>query len=208
MSCFKRVVPFSLFCWPRLFPIITGQYGFKGLDRRKQKTGNGKYELLFNLPDVQGWQLYAPNQSPGDVKTVEMIFTDAAIKQEGDFILTVQPVTIKSSIFETDLAVFDKSASWKVKIAVSGTVPARLQGTMLYTYGKGEEYNPSTVLSFNVPLEGGVASSWSPKLASIDLAKPVNNCGDEGTTGKSIASIFLLGLLGGLIALLTPVYSR
>lgn len=205
MSCFKRVVPFFFILLAPVSSLLSqDSTGLKGWTVESKKTGNGKYELLFNLPDVQGWQLYAPNQSPGDVKTVEMIFTDAAIKQEGDFILTVQPVTIKSSIFETDLAVFDKSASWKVKIAVSGTVPARLQGTMLYTYGKGEEYNPSTVLSFNVPLEGGVASSWSPKLASIDLAKPVNNCGDEGTTGKSIASIFLLGLLGGLIALLTP----
>jgi thiol:disulfide interchange protein len=205
MSCFKRFVPFFFILLAPVSSLLSqDSTGLKGWTVESKKTGNGKYELLFNLPDVQGWQLYAPNQSPGDVKTVEMIFTDAAIKQEGDFILTVQPVTIKSSIFETDLAVFDKSASWKVKIAVSGTVPARLQGTMLYTYGKGEEYNPSTVLSFNVPLEGGVASSWSPKLASIDLAKPVNNCGDEGTTGKSIASIFLLGLLGGLIALLTP----
>src|SRR6185436_8205955 len=29
-------------------------------------------------------------------------------------------------------------------------------------------------------------------------------CGDQGTKNKSILSIFLLGLLGGLIALLTP----
>ncbi len=205
MSCFKRFIPFFfLLLVPVSFLFSQDSTGLKGWTVESKKTGDGKYELLFNLPDVQGWQLYAPNQSPGDVKTVEMIFTDTAVKQEGDFILTSQPVTIKSSIFETDLAVFDKGASWKVKIAVNGTIPARLQGTMLYTYGKGEEYNPSTVFAFNVPLEGGVTSSWSPKLASIDLAKPVNNCGDEGTTGKSIASIFLLGFLGGLIALLTP----
>jgi thiol:disulfide interchange protein DsbD len=32
----------------------------------------------------------------------------------------------------------------------------------------------------------------------------VNDCGDAGTKGKSIFTIFILGLLGGFIALLTP----
>src|SRR5690606_7584708 len=33
---------------------------------------------------------------------------------------------------------------------------------------------------------------------------PVSDCGDEGSGGKSLAGIFILGVLGGFIALLTP----
>lgn len=178
--------------------------GLKGWTVESKKTGEGRYELQFNLPDAAGWQVYAPNQSPGDVKAVELSFPDSAVTQQGDFILQGQPQKINSEIFGSALFVFDKSASWKAKISIKGTVPARLQGTMLYTYGKGLEYNPSTVFDFNVPLEGGVESSWKPKVESIDLGKPVNDCGDEGTKGKSMAGIFLLGFLGGLIALITP----
>jgi len=83
-------------------------------------------------------------------------------------------------------------------------VPAKLQGKLLYTYGKGDEFYPSSEFSFTVTLEGGITSATSIKVTSIDINNPVNNCGDEGTRNKSILSIFLLGLLGGLIALLTP----
>lgn len=169
-----------------------------------RKTGEGKYELTFSLPDTKGWQLYAPDQSPGDVKTVELSFVDSAVKQEGPFIMAGQPAKIKSEIFGTDLFVIEGKAAWKAVISVAGTVPARLQGTMLFSYGRGEEYNPSIPFDFTVPLEGGVESAWNPKVESINITNPVNNCGDEGTKGKSILAIFLLGFLGGLIALLTP----
>jgi thiol:disulfide interchange protein DsbD len=55
-----------------------------------------------------------------------------------------------------------------------------------------------------VTLEGGIESGTPIRISSIDINKPVNNCGDDGTEGKSLLTIFLLGFVGGLIALLTP----
>lgn len=178
--------------------------GLNGWTVESRKIGEGKFELFFNLSDANGWQIYAPNQAPGDVKTVELIFPDSSVSQEGDFAIQGKPVKINSQIFGSDFFVFEKNASWKARVLVKGTVPARLQGTMLFSYGKGEEYNPSTVFAFNVPLEGGVESIWKPRQEKIDINNPVSSCGDEGTKDKSIAGIFLLGFLGGLIALLTP----
>jgi thiol:disulfide interchange protein DsbD len=83
-------------------------------------------------------------------------------------------------------------------------VPAQLQGKLTYFYGKNDEFNSDLPLAFNVALEGGVAANTKIKVASIDINNPVNSCGDEGTKNKSILTIFLLGLAGGLIALLTP----
>jgi thiol:disulfide interchange protein DsbD len=60
------------------------------------------------------------------------------------------------------------------------------------------------VVPFSVSLEGGRESSTQIQVASININNPVNDCGDEGTKNKSLFSIFLLGVLGGLIALLTP----
>lgn len=44
------------------------------------------------------------------------------------------------------------------------------------------------------------------KLANVDLNNPLNNCGEgiETSQGKSLWTIFILGFLGGLLALLTP----
>lgn len=82
MSLCKRLLSFFLLLLPLTSLFSQDSTGLKGWTVESKKTGEGKFELLFNLPDAQGWQLYAPNQSPGDVKTVEMIFTDSAIKQD------------------------------------------------------------------------------------------------------------------------------
>lgn len=169
-----------------------------------KKLGEGKYELSFSGKITGDWQLYAPNQVLLDLKTAELQFADSAIIQENDFSFTDQPKEINSSIFEdTKVKVFEKSFLWKAVIKIEGTVPAKLQGTLVYTYGKNDEFYPSTILQFDTDLEGGVRAA-SIKIPSIDINNPVNNCGDDGTKNKSLLTIFLLGLLGGLIALLTP----
>jgi hypothetical protein len=74
--------------------------------------------------------------------------------------------------------------------------------------GKAGEFNTSEH-PFEVTLEGGVdaspAASAGIKLASIDINKPLAECGKKNdVAGNSVWAIFLLGFLGGLIALLTP----
>jgi cytochrome c biogenesis protein CcdA/thiol-disulfide isomerase/thioredoxin len=170
------------------------------------KIADGKYELTFTTPAGGDWYLYAPNQVLLDVKTTELKFADSAIIQERDFITEEAKIKEESSsIFEnTKVRIFSGEVEWKALITLKGIVPAKLQGTLLYTYGKGDEFYPATVFPFIVSLEGGVASTTQIKVPSITINNPESNCGDDGTKNKSILSIFLLGLLGGLIALLTP----
>jgi thiol:disulfide interchange protein DsbD len=170
-----------------------------------KKTGEGKYELIFSTQGAKGWQLYAPNQEPGGVKTAELSFPDSAIVSDGNFSATGEAISLASPIFEnTTVKVYEGVCEWKAAIAVNGTVPARLQGRLTYFYGRNDEFLSDLPLNFSVALEGGVAADFSIKIASIDINNPVSDCGDEGTKNKSIFTIFLLGLLGGLIALLTP----
>ncbi len=171
-----------------------------------KKIAGGKYELTFTTPASGDWYIYAPNQVLLDVKTTELNFSDSAIVQEGEFIFAETKIKEEaSSIFEnTKVKIFSGEVEWKALIIVKGTVPAKLQGTLMYTYGQGNEFYPATVFPFLVSLEGGIESTTQIKVPSININKPENNCGDDGTKNKSILSIFLLGLLGGLIALLTP----
>jgi thiol:disulfide interchange protein DsbD len=170
-----------------------------------KKIGDKKYELSFSGTITGGWYVYAPNQSLFDAPTTTLHFLDSAVQQEGDFTLIGEAVQVIGTLFEKDkVAVFDKTVSWKATVNISGIVPARLSGELHYTFGKDETYNPSTVAPFTVKLEGGVESSETIKDPAIDIKKPVSDCGDDGTEGKSILTIFLLGFLGGFIALLTP----
>ena len=122
-----------------------------------KKIAEGKYELTFTTPASGDWYIYAPNQVLLDVKTTELNFSDSAIVQEGDFIVGETKIKEEaSSIFEnTNVKIFSGEVEWKALIIVNGTVPAKLQGTLLYTYGKGDEFYPATVFPFIVSLEGG-----------------------------------------------------
>ncbi|MEI2739402.1 MAG: cytochrome c biogenesis protein CcdA [Chitinophagaceae bacterium] len=199
----KPITAFFPILFSVLISVAQDSSAIKGWAVESKKLADGKYELLFTAPVTDGWQLYAPNQVLLDVKTTELKFSDSSITQEGEFILASEPGKINSAIFETSVSIFESSASWKAIIAINGTVPAKLQGTLFYTYGKNDEFYPSNPYSFTVTMEGGVEAA-SIKINSIDIHKPVNNCGDDGTKNKSLLTIFFLGLLGGLIALLTP----
>ena len=169
-----------------------------------KKISEGKYELTFSGTITGNWQVYAPNQTLLEEKTTILKFADSGIVQQGDFIIEGSPKEISSVIFEnTKVSVYEKSVIWKAIININGTVPAKLPGTLFYSYGINDEYYPSTETTFVTTMEGGAAAA-SIKIASIDINNPVSSCGDEGTKNKSLLTIFLLGLLGGLIALLTP----
>ncbi|RYF79440.1 MAG: hypothetical protein EOO03_18180, partial [Chitinophagaceae bacterium] len=110
-----------------------------------RKAGEGVYELQFNLPSTSKWQVYAPNQVLLDIKTTELQFADSAVQQQGQFMLDAAPQQVSSPIFEnTKIAIYEGAVSWKAVIRISGTVPAKLQGTLLYTYGRNSEFYPST----------------------------------------------------------------
>jgi len=178
--------------------------GISGWTTKSKKTGEDRYEISFNLPATNGWQVYAPNQVLLDVKTTALKFPDSNIVQQGGFVLSGGSRKVASTVFDGAMVqVYETAASWKAVIKIIGPAPATLQGTLFYTYGKGDEFYPSTPYGFTVALEGGVRAA-SIRIPSLDINNPVNDCGDEGTTNKSLLTIFLLGLLGGLIALLTP----
>jgi cytochrome c biogenesis protein CcdA/thioredoxin-related protein len=201
----KLIALFMLSLFSGTIAVAQDSLAVKNWEVKSKKLEEGKYELLFNGVISGNWQVYAPNQVLSDVKTTMLKFTDSNIVQEAAFELTAQSKEISSPIFEnTIIKVFETGASWKAIVKINGTVPAKLQGTMLYTYGKDDNFFPATVVPFVVELEGGVQPTTVIKVPSIDINKPVNNCGDDGTKDKGILSIFLLGILGGLIALVTP----
>ncbi len=170
-----------------------------------RKISEGKYELTFSGTVKTGWQVYSPNQKLNDVKTTELRFSDPRILQEGDFVLEGAPKEINSIIFEnTKISVYEKAIRWKALIKINGSVPAKLPGSLYYTYGKNNEFYPATVTTFLTALEGGVEATGRIKIPAANINKPENPCGDDGTKNKNLLTIFFLGVLGGLIALLTP----
>jgi thiol:disulfide interchange protein len=169
-----------------------------------KKISSNQYQLVFSTSGNKSWELYAPDQSLSEVPTTELQLSDSAIVVTNGFEDSGSVKKAHSALFDTLVKTYQGPITWKKTITFTGVIPGHLQGTLLYTYGKGEEFYPSTALSFNVSLEGGVNATSKIKVPTIDLKSPVNNCGDDDTADKSLFSIFLLGFIGGLIALITP----
>lgn len=169
-----------------------------------EKIGEGEYQLRFEVNPGGSWQLYAPGQDLEGLATVTLQFADSSILPSGSFSTIPAPVSSASIVFPgRSVLVHTGPVAWITRIRIKGTVPAKLQGSLLYTYGRNDELYPSVEWPFSVELEGGVAAA-GVKVPSIDIQDPLSPCGDEGTSNKSLLTIFLLGLLGGFIALLTP----
>ena len=171
---------------------------------KANKLSDKKYELLFSSTGGAGTQLFAPSQDLDGTASVELIFNDSSIQLES-FVATGNTKTITSPLFNNkQLIVSEGNANWKAVVEFKNAVPAQLLGKLSVFFNRGEEFSPDLPFAFSTVLEGGVASGIRIKSAAIDIKNPVNNCGDEGTQNKSILAIFLLGFLGGLIALVTP----
>lgn len=178
---------------------------FKWEVSAKKLTGQ-RYELQFETKVSDGWQLYAPASLLLDVvelPTTEIRFADSSIRVIPDFKVEPVPTSQISSIFNSPVQLSTGSVRWTVTIEINGEPPAQLQGDLLYTYGRGEEFYPSTQFPFSVQLSTETPTAGI-QWAGLDIRNPVNDCGDAGTTDRSPWTLFFLGLLGGLIALLTP----
>ncbi|HEX8357424.1 MAG TPA: cytochrome C biogenesis protein, partial [Segetibacter sp.] len=169
-----------------------------------QKISNNQYEIIFATQGSSQWQLYSPNQKLFDVATTELQFADSSIQAVGSFKETGNLKNEQSSLFASNVTFYQGPTEWRQLVTISGAVPANIQGTLLFTYGKGEEFYPSTSFTFSVALEGGIQAETKIKIASIDINNPVVNCGDEDATEQTIWKIFLIGLGAGVLSLLFP----
>lgn len=166
-----------------------------------KRISPGQYELVFTSPGAAGWQLYAP-QILLDVPSARLDFSDSSIQLQGNLSDSGSLKTIEN-VFGAGIGVYEGAVAWKQLVTIEGTVPAILQDTLMYSYGRGDEFYQGSFV-FSAGMEGGQASTTRIKIPGLDVRNPVNNCGDDETDNESLFTIFLLGFTGGLIALITP----
>jgi cytochrome c biogenesis protein CcdA len=169
-----------------------------------EKSGIGEFQIVFNAQVKQGWQLYAPNQDLSGAPSMELSFADSSLSFKLPFITEGKSEKHSVALFNNaSFILYPGDARFSVPLQIKGTIPARIFGSLNYFYGKEDSFYTGNY-TFNAALEGGVNAASRIRINSFVLKHPVSPCGDSGTAGKGLLSIFLLGLLGGFIALLTP----
>ncbi len=170
------------------------------------KKADGVYTLNFSTKGNKKWDLYAPDAKFDDIPSSVLSFPDSSIVIAAALKADIEGRTIISPLFASaKYTVFQGPVSFSADIRIPGKVPAVLLGSLQFTYGRGESFFPLETLNFEVALEGGVSADNKILISSIDISKPLQQCGQAAAENKkSLFTVFLLGFLGGLVALLTP----
>lgn len=165
------------------------------------KKADAVYNLRFQLPDNKGWQVFAPVQPDPDMELM-LLETDSTV-EAGPWVNEGNAVKVNSAALGSEAFVYQNNSAFSTTIRFKELAPNKFSSNLSYYFSKGDEFY-NGVLNFSVELEGGVASNIRILIPSIDINNPVAECGDAISKDQSYLQIFLLGFLGGLIALLTP----
>lgn len=172
-----------------------------------EKTGASSYNLKVSGTLPPSWHVYGINNNVDGLTPPVFSFDYEKVRMASTPVFSSAPQNIQDAIFENKTtAVYKDSFLVTLQINVDGEIPPTLKGSVTLFTAKEKEFYP-LVESFDVKLEGGtttVASANEIKLSSIDIDKPLANCGGQSVEQKSLLGIFFLGFAGGLIALLTP----
>ena len=170
------------------------------------KLGDKKYQLTFSTENSSNWEIYAPNIDFDGIASATLLLTDSSIKVISPLNSEIKGVITKSVIFEgRDFEIFKDKASFSTIIEFSTVVPASLQTTLAYSYGKADSFFPGETATFEIALEGGKSSTSKLLIPGLDINKPIQDCGTGSSKEENgLMKIFFLGFLGGLFALLTP----
>jgi len=175
---------------------------------QSKKTGNGLYELVAKTTVPTGWHLYGNNPSIDGLSSIGFSFEYENAKPVKSVEFSSAPKTITDPVWENKkVNVYTGKVEVKQFVEINGFIPSGLKVTVTAYVGKGKEFI-SEDHAYDVALEGGIAAASDfkkIKLVSVDLAHPAKECGKKNDVASSgWWSVFLLGFLGGLIALLTP----
>lgn len=171
-----------------------------------EKKTDGTYLLRFTVNVPKGMYLYEPGLEIADLATTLIQFSDSSVIQTPIQTKEGLSRSILSTIFEGQrFNIIEGKVVWETTVDLGKEVPETLIGTLQFTYGNDEEFYPLESFPFEIGMEGGAARTFQLKLDQAKISTPLNACGTSGEqTQTGLMTIFFLGFLGGLIALLTP----
>jgi thiol:disulfide interchange protein len=200
-----------MLCLAALLPLVAQDTLYVQWTAQSKKTTTpGEYNIYLKGMIPKGWHVYAKgNAAEGlDALTVSTENTTGAIK--GNIHITGNEKKITDKIFDGAVQeVVTDSIAVKFTVLFGATVPQKVKLRLSYN-AASDAFIPEEQL-VTVAFEDGVATSTAARMLipAINLKAPVNDCGGSGLAdtqagSSGLLTIFFLGFLGGLVALLTP----
>ncbi len=186
-------------------------------DHKVSKISDTEYELIFEATIEKDWHLYSQEKAEGfgplptvfEFKNAEDNYELVGKTSEPD----VEPVFDK--VFELDIKYFNESAEFKQRIKLINKDLEHVEVLVDFMTCDDEKCIPSDH-TFNIALDAS-QNTASSNVTIDERSQQLSKQLDLNVTGwdtfedqtnsvknKSYLGIFILGFLGGLLALLTP----
>ncbi|MGB0428510.1 MAG: protein-disulfide reductase DsbD family protein, partial [Flavobacteriales bacterium] len=184
-----------------------------------ETVSDTQYDLIFKASIAEHWHMYTTEDygydGPLAVETeIESIKTSKSVgklKYSSNFVEETDPV------FKMKIKYYKDQATYTQRVEILNS-DSLVSGFLMFNACDDSRclppsyldfiFNPKTGVLKKKQLEGtALADDDNPFLKqNIDLENPAVDCivKAEETKGKGFFSVFFLGFLGGLIALLTP----
>jgi thiol:disulfide interchange protein DsbD len=174
-----------------------------------KKINEKQIEITLKGSISKDWHLYKADVNEG-LSGIKISLQDSSIKLQIPQI-TATEKKIKDKVFEgAEKSVYENEIEVKQNVEFASKQPDALKLIIAYELGKEldfitEEHQEKIIINETA----NTSTQARILIPSIDIQHPKNNCGitasnNNETQSKSLSSLFLIGFLGGLIALLTP----
>ncbi|UAY52468.1 protein-disulfide reductase DsbD family protein [Ferruginibacter albus] len=177
-----------------------------------QKISDNTYELYLKASVANNWYVYAKSNEIEDINGIQIHFTDSlAVQKQGEIQLNGTIKSINDKVFNKSATVLTNDFEIVQKLKTNSTIAA-LKLVLSYNVSNTAAVNPEDYKftpeeqKLSVALQEGTTVSSGNRILipSIDINKPVSNCGGTETSSNNLWQIFFWGILGGLVSLLTP----
>ncbi len=176
-----------------------------------EKTGEGNYKVTFTGIIKTGWHIYIAPNAEAEISGISVTKDDSVIVLKELQLFTKGTVAEKDVLAVKNLQVATDSVVFIQNIHVNGKVPSSFFLQVNYEVADLQSFYPeSDTLKILTGEKIVAASSNRILIPSIDIDKPLTNAKTSASAStndvksKGLFSLFALGFLGGLIALLTP----
>lgn len=181
-----------------------------------EKISETEYNLIYKATIDDHWHLYSQFLPEDSTIPTEFIYDEAQL--ETDYALVgkakeSKSITAFDKVFQMDLTFFDKQATFTQKIKLLDPNIKQIESEVLYQSCDDERciFDSQT---FTFSLDNSI-SAITTAVSVDERSKTLSNKLDLNVTGwenyeqeevkeKTNLGIFILGFVGGLIALLTP----
>jgi thiol:disulfide interchange protein len=183
-----------------------------------EKKENG-YLFTAKANIEEGWHLYAMGEGDldGPIPT-SFVFEHTGNINAANAVKQPNPIRKYDNNFLMEVDFFENNAVFTQQFSADET--DSFKGFVSFMVCNDERCLPPTDVEFNIPVKTGIPVTAEVvanekaaqkltqlKLSGLDIDNPLSNCKSEGEIvqgKKSMWTIFALGFIGGLIALLTP----